>query len=208
MSVEIDCRGLNCPVPVIQTKKAMESNPEDLIITIVDNEAARENVKKLAENAGYQVTVAEKTGLFHLRMEKEKAREGMEINPAVPAAEKVLERRPAGDRDTIIYLSTDKMGSGSDELGQVLMKSYFYALTEAQPYPKTLLFVNAGVNLSTEGSPVLDYLKILADAGVELLSCGTCLDYFGLKDQLAIGDVTNMYSIVEKMNEAAKVIHI
>jgi selenium metabolism protein YedF len=203
MSVQVDCRGLNCPVPVIQTKQAIESNPEELIITIVDNEAARENVKKLAENMGYQVTIEEKEGTYHLRMERD---DTSEIKKEAKKEEKPTDIINAGS--TVIYIPTDKMGVGSDELGQALMKSYVYALMEAKPYPETLLFVNSGVNLTTEGSPVLEHLKILADAGVEILSCGTCLDFFELKERLAVGNVTNMYTIVEKMNQAGKVIRI
>ena len=108
----------------------------------------------------------------------------------------------------VIYVSTDKMGQGADDLGKILIKGYFYALTEVKPYPKTLIFVNSGVYLTTEGSEVLEYLKTLADQGVEIVSCGTCLDFYHLKDKLAVGSITNMYSIVEKMNGADKVIRI
>lgn len=195
MGITVDARGLNCPAPVIKTKKVMEHSPEEDIITIVNNDAARENVKRLAENLGYQVVINEKDGDYHLYLSKGSCSE----IAAVPD-------NSLGD--DVIYIPTDKMGQGSDELGKVLMKSYFYALTEAKPYPAAVIFVNSGVNLTVEGSDVLDYLKTLEEQGVEILSCGTCLDFFHLKEKLAIGSVTNMYTIVEKMNAASKVIRI
>jgi len=195
MAVTVDCRSLSCPAPVIKTKKAMELYPEEDILTIVNNEAARENVKRLGENQGYHVNVTEKAGEYFLTMSK-------------PACSDLGCRQETSLSNDIIYVSTDKMGQGSDDLGKVLIKGYFYALTEVKPYPKAILFVNSGVCLTTEGSEVLGHLKILADQGVEILSCGTCLDFFQLKEKLAVGSVTNMYTIVEIMNKAAKVIRV
>ena len=94
------------------------------------------------------------------------------------------------------------------QLGSVLLKGYFYTLTECNPYPKAILFVNAGIKLTVEESPVLDHIRNLETLGVEILSCGTCLDFYGLKDKLAVGDVTNMYTIVEHMNKASNTIRI
>lgn len=198
MTITVDARGLNCPTPVIKTKQAMESSPHEDIITIVNNDAARENVKRLGENAGYQVNTREKEGDCYLHLSKSACcTENLSEN---------VSESSLGNH--VVYVPTDKMGQGSDDLGKILIKGYFYALTEAKPYPKAVLFVNAGVTLTTEGSEVLEHIKVLARQGVEILSCGTCLDFFHLKDKLAVGTVTNMYSIVEKMNEAAKVIRI
>jgi len=195
MTVTVDARGLSCPAPVINTKKAIELNPQEDIITIVDNEAARENVKRLGENLGYRVQVTPKGGEYILTMTKGSS------------ADACCVRETCLSND-VIYVSTDKMGQGADDLGKILIKGYFYALTEVKPYPKTLIFVNSGVYLTTEGSEVLEYLKTLADQGVEIVSCGTCLDFYHLKDKLAVGSITNMYSIVEKMNGADKVIRV
>ncbi|ATW24312.1 sulfurtransferase-like selenium metabolism protein YedF [Candidatus Formimonas warabiya] len=195
MTITVDARGLNCPTPVIKTKTAMEGAPGENIITIVNNEAAKENVRRLAENSGYQVAIHDKDGDYYL-----------EISPCSCGDVKPAPENDAGNY--VIYVPTDKMGQGSDELGRILIKGYFYALTEAKPYPKAILFLNSGVNLTTEGSVVLEHLKTLEAGGVEILSCGTCLDFFALKDKLSVGSVTNMYSIVEKMNQATKVIRI
>jgi len=85
-------------------------------------------------------------------------------------------------------------------LGGVLIKSLLFTLVEKQPHPKTVMFINSGVLLTTQGSPVLEHLQKLEQAGVQLLSCGTCLEYYQLKDKLAVGGVTNMYTILDEMS--------
>ncbi|MDD2498913.1 MAG: sulfurtransferase-like selenium metabolism protein YedF [Desulfitobacteriaceae bacterium] len=195
MTVKIDARGLACPAPVIRTKDAIEKSPEEEIITIVDNEAAKENVKRLGEKLKFSVQITEADGDFYLSLTK-----GDLCRSAVEAVSSLS--------DWVILVAGDKMGEGAEELGKILVKSYFYALTEAKPYSQAIIFVNSGVRLTTEGSEVLENLEKLHDEGVEILSCGTCLDYYGLKDKLRVGEVSNMYTIVEKMNEASKVIRI
>ena len=108
--------------------------------------------------------------------------------------------------DSIAARADDCMGRGDDELGHKLMKAFIFALTQQEELPATMLFYNGGAKLTVEGSPVLDDLKGLAEQGVEILTCGTCLDHFGIKDQLAVGEVTNMYVIVEKMEQAVRVV--
>jgi len=191
---EIDARGLKCPEPVIITKKALEEIEEGLVVSIVDNITARENVSRLAANLNLQYEIEEKDGCFYISINKVKAETSRGRNEA--------------NEDIAIVITNDKLGSGSDDLGKVLMKSYLYALTESSPIPKAMLFLNAGVKLTTEGSESIDNIIKLSEAGVEIVSCGTCLDFYGLKEKLKIGIVGNMYSIVEKMNEAAKVINI
>jgi selenium metabolism protein YedF len=110
--------------------------------------------------------------------------------------------------DTCIFINSDKMGTGNDELGEVLIKGYIYTLTECKPYPKSIVFVNSGIKLTTVNEATVENLTILQEAGVEVLSCGTCLDYYGLKDNLKVGNVTNMYTIVELMNNSTKTISI
>lgn len=106
----------------------------------------------------------------------------------------------------VVAVSSDRMGSGNDELGKVLIKGFIFAVTQLDELPKTMLFYNGGATLTTEGSDSLEDLKSLEAQGVEILTCGTCLDYYGLKDKLAVGSVTNMYSIVETLAGADKII--
>ena len=105
-----------------------------------------------------------------------------------------------------MVVASDRMGEGNDELGKVLIKSFIFAVTQLEQLPKTMLFYNGGATLTTEGSDSLEDLKSLEAQGVEILTCGTCLDYYGLKDKLAVGGVTNMYSIVEAMAGAGRII--
>lgn len=196
MTVTVDSRGLSCPAPVIRTKEALEqANGED-VIAIVDNEVAKENVRRLGEKLKYGISVREEEGDFFITLSRGQACDNMVMALSNDSG------------DFVVLVAGDKMGEGSPELGKVLMRSYFYALTETKPYPRTIIFINSGVNLTVEDSPVLDKLTILRDRGVEILSCGTCLDFYKLKAKLAVGDISNMYSIVEKLNEAAKVIRI
>lgn len=196
MNKQVDARGLSCPRPVIETKKILEEIKEGSVTTIVDNKIAVENVKKLAKSMAFDVDVKEIEGNFYINIFKGEAR-SMEMN---------LE--PNLKKDMVIMIASDCMGEGSKELGQVLMKGFMYALTEAKPYPKALLFINSGVKLTTEGSAAIEYIRQLEGEGVEVLSCGTCLDYYSLKNKLLVGGVTNMYTIVEKMNGAKNTIRI
>ncbi len=108
----------------------------------------------------------------------------------------------------VLVVGGDKLGDGDDKLGEILIKSYMFSLEKCPPYPKTILFLNSGVKLVVENSPVLDNLRAMESQGVEILSCGTCLDYYNLKDKLCVGGVTNMYAIVEMMNNAYNTIKL
>lgn len=196
MRLEVDARGMQCPMPVIETKKAIEKVNQGTITTIVDNEVAKENVAKLAKSLNYNINVKEVNGDYHVDIYK-----GILENDFMPNP------KPS-TRDLVILVGKDSMGEGSDELGKVLIKGYFYTLTEAKPFPKAILFINSGVRLTTEGSEVIEHIRKLESEGVEILSCGTCLDYFNLKDKLIVGGVSNMYTIVETMNEAKNTIRL
>lgn len=192
-SHEVDARGLACPMPVINTKKVLDNIREGIVTTIVDNDAARENVLALARSTGCETDVQQKDDGIYIRITKTDC-----CSPAgTPAA-----------GNTVIFCSSAELGRGSAELGAVLMKSFMFTLTESKDLPRTMLFVNGGVHLTCEGSPVLDHLMNLEQQGVEMLSCGTCLDYFKLKEKLRVGQVTNMYTIYEKLNSADKLVSL
>ncbi|WP_170075870.1 sulfurtransferase-like selenium metabolism protein YedF [Paraclostridium dentum] len=196
MRIELDAKGLACPKPVINTKKKLDSIEQGVVEVTVDNEIAKENILKLAKSMNLEANV--------LKTEKDS------ICIEIIKGENVIieEKSQESLVDTCIFINSDKMGTGNDELGQVLIKGYIYTLTESKPYPKSILFVNSGIKLTTENEATVENLKILQDAGVEILSCGTCLDYYGLKEELKVGTVTNMYTIVESMNNSSKTISI
>ena len=193
MFTNVDARGLSCPQPVIATKKALDSITEGVIVTIVDNEIAKENVIKFATANQCDVSSEQQNGAFYIRITKA----GTEGLPASLSAEAAL-TVPAGK--AVYLINQDVLGQGSMDLGAVLMKSFFYTLTEMDELPRSLLFVNSGVYLTVEGSPVLELIKKLANRGATILSCGTCLDYYKIKDKLDVGSVTDMYTIVAEMN--------
>ena len=195
--VTVNAMGDNCPIPVIKTKKAMQAltGPETIEV-LVDNEIAVQNVTKLGKEQGGEVS-SEKLG------EKE-YKVTIQMQGAPAAAEAAC--APDQKGDLIVVVSSDRMGSGNDELGKVLIKGFIYAVTQLDTLPKKMLFYNGGATLTVEGSDSLEDLKSLEAQGVEILTCGTCLDYYQVKDKLAVGGVTNMYSIVESMAEAGKIV--
>ena len=196
MNKQVDARGLSCPKPVIETKKILDQLREgSSVTTIVDNEIAVENVTKLAQSMALHVDVEEIEGNYYINIHK-----GIEINEV--RMESNLKK------NMVIMIASETMGEGPNELGKVLMKGFLYTLTETRPFPKAVLFINSGVKLTTEGSEVVEYIRNLESEGVEVLSCGTCLDYFNLKNKLMVGGVSNMYTIVEKMSSAKNSIRI
>ena len=188
MTKNIDARGMGCPKPVIMTKKELDILEKGSITTIVDNEIAKENISKLASSLGYEFNVEEKGEDFYISISKD----GSEV-VETSDNEKL--------KDMTIGISSDTMGSGDKTLGKILMKSFIYTVSETEPYPSTIVFYNTGVKLTIEDSEVLDDLIALEKEGVEIISCGTCLDFLEVKDKLAIGSVSNMYTIYEKLKD-------
>ena len=109
-------------------------------------------------------------------------------------------------KNTVVVIDSKSMGNGSDELGTALMKGFLYALSQQEQLPSTILFYNGGASITCQDSVSLEDLKSMEAQGVEILTCGTCLNFYGLTEQLAVGQVTNMYTIVEKMNGADLII--
>lgn len=196
---EIDVRGLSCPLPVVRTKKALEEIKEGTITVLVDNPESKENVRRFAISQGCDVSVKEE----YLEIAKGRPGEGEE-KPETEA-EKETENIKNAD---VVCITSDRFGTGDEELGKILMKAFLNTLWDYQPRPARLLFINGGVILTTEGSDVLDTLKLLEKEDVEIFSCGTCLAYYGTKDKLRVGRVTNMYETVDTLLTAGKVVNI
>ncbi len=200
--ITVECRGEQCPIPVVKTIKAIgEMKEADTIQTHVDNETAVQNLTKLAESKGFAVK-SEKIEDKHFVVTMEVTAPGAAAAAEEPAVSCIPDRRGS----TVYAFGTNVMGSGNDELGATLMKGFIYAVSQLEELPKTMLFYNGGVKLTTEGSASLEDLKSLQAQGVEILSCGTCLNFYGLSEKLAVGEVTNMYAIVEKLNGASHIV--
>ncbi len=205
--IKVDAMGDQCPIPVIKTKKALKEITEASLVEVhVDNEIAVQNLSKMAKQKNLEYT-CEKLEDQHYVI-KIKA----EVENISSQESNIMENNqtevcyPDRKTNTVVVLSSNKMGEGSEELGQILMKGFVFALTELDELPNTVLLYNSGVKLSTTGSNSIEDLKTLQAQGVEILSCGTCLNYYDLADKLEVGEVTNMYFILEKMSQADKII--
>lgn len=210
MDKKIDARGLQCPMPVIETKKALQEMTKGSVEVIVDNSIAVQNLVKMAKQKQLEFTsemVSE--DYYFVRMEVGAPALQANVTKDVSGTEAESEESCYPDirlEKTVIVLSSDRMGSGDEKLGQVLMKGFVYALTELEQLPKQIVLYNSGAKLSAEGSDSLEDLKLLESQGVEILTCGTCLNYYNLTEKLAVGTVTNMYAIAEILMSAGKVI--
>lgn len=191
MNKTVDARGKLCPMPIIMTKKALKEIDDGVVETILDSEISKENLEKMARETGLSFESTENNGIYHVKIKKEKNSKGMTESKS---------------EKTVIVIASDKMGDGSEELGKILMKGFIYTLTEMEDVPSTILFYNSGAKITIEGSDSIEDLKILAERGTEILTCGTCLNYYGIQDKLAVGETSNMYTIIERQTEAAKVV--
>lgn len=196
----IDCKGLACPQPVIQIKNALEQGADRLQV-IVDNEASRENVSRFARSRQCDVKVEPgDDGCFYLTIEAGDTPGENQFDPndypcSLPVA--------AG---MVYVISSDSMGRGSDELGWALLQTYIQTIEQVDPLPSKIIFYNSGVKLVARQSGALDALAALQKKGVEILACGTCLDFFQLKSEIKIGHISNMYDIMTAMSEAGKLV--
>jgi selenium metabolism protein YedF len=197
MAKTVDARGLPCPQPVIMTRNAMRE--AEIVITIVDSTTSQQNVTRMAQRAGatVQVEVRDDGTYLHIRG-----------GQAVQEEAVVCDTAPAGG-SLLLVVPSECMGRGEhNELGHILMRTFFHTLGEVQPVPDEIVFLNSGVKLVVTGSPVLEDLQALSKEGVSILACGTCLGHYDLKEQVAVGVVSNMYTIAETLLRAGKVVSL
>jgi selenium metabolism protein YedF len=192
----VDCRGLACPQPVIETKRALEGASTPIVV-IVDDEGSSTNVRRFVENQGATVRVERRDGEFHLTIEPDPTAEA-EAPPITCST------GPAGS--LVVYVSSEGMGRGDEDLGSILMLAFLDTLCQFKDGLSHVIFVNGGARLAVKGSPVLGQLHQLEELGVQILVCGTCLNHFGIADQLAAGKVSNMYTIIETLSQAGRII--
>lgn len=188
--VKVDAIGQVCPVPIIMTKNALKDIEEGQVEISVDNRISLENLQKMSKEMGYDYTVEESGDIFKIVINK--MRESVELRES--------------EENTVVVIDSLHMGKGDVELGRILMKGFIYTLSEMEELPKTILFYNEGVKLAIEGAESLQDLKSLEERGVEILSCGTCLNFYGITEKLRVGSVTNMYTILERQMKATRVI--
>lgn len=194
---KIDAIGKACPLPVIETHKALKEH--DAVETVVDNQIATENLKKLAEDMGYTYAMTEESSTHYTVMiAKDGAAKDKTVSPM---------QEDAKPQDSyIVVINSPTMGVGDEALGKQLLKTFVYTLTEQDVLPETIIFYNGGVSFVTEDSDMLEDLKTLVSRGVQIYACGACLNYYGLTDKVAVGEITNMYRIVEMMRKADRIV--
>lgn len=207
--ITVNALGDACPIPVVKTIQAIkELKTPDEVEVLVDNEIAVQNLTKLANQRNYAVKSE--------KLEEKKYRVLMTADAPAKEDQDVPEKKKNASassetlscipdvrkKNTVVVIASSVMGSGDDTLGAVLMKGFIYALTQQEELPKTILFYNGGARLTCDEAPTLEDLKSLEAQGVEILTCGTCLNHYGLTDKLQVGSVTNMYVIAEKMTKA------
>lgn len=205
--IKVNAMGDACPIPVVKTKKAIqELNGTGEVEVLVDNEIAVQNLTKMARQKGYEIQ-SEKISSQEFKVQisvkgeavsdSEKEAAEMEELVCIPDQRK---------KNTVVVISSDVMGEGDDVLGAALMKGFIYAISQQEELPSTMLFYNGGAKITSTDSPSIEDLKSLEAQGVEILTCGTCLNHYGLTDQLKVGEVTNMYVIAEKMTQASLIV--
>lgn len=200
MIAELDCRGLACPAPVLQTKQKIEKENLSEISVIVDNQAAKENVSRFLGSQKFEVSVEQKGAVFAVTGKRGAGAKASEP-PVAPQAD--LEKQKV-----LVMIATDRMGFGDDDLGKKLLISFIKTLKEMADELWRLVLVNNGVKLTVAGSEALPVLKGYSEEGLTILVCGTCLTHFNLLDKKEVGETTNMLDIVTAMQLADKVINI
>jgi selenium metabolism protein YedF len=194
MSV-IDCRGLACPQPVVATKEALDQLKEGEMIVIVDNTSSCNNVERFVRSQGCIAEIKERGQDFYIHVQKTG---GKVEEKATPSEEK--------GKKVVVYINSRLLGSGDETLGSFLMKAFLKTLLDLETPPNRLILVNSGVQLAAEDSKVLESLQGLSEKGVEIVCCGTCIDFYKLKGKTNVGIISNMYDIVQSMIEADRVI--
>ncbi len=199
----IDARGLACPQPVLETKKALETGISGPLRVLVDNSTSKENVMRFARNQGCEVEIEEsEPDQFRITILKC-------ADPVQHAAQQELLPCPMPETQAVrnvVYIGNNCMGRGDDELGAKLMRGFLRTMIDSAPLPWRIVFINSGVKLTTIDQEAVEAISLLEERGVEVLSCGTCLEHYNLKDKLGAGKVTNMFEIIESLNSATKVI--
>lgn len=200
--ITVNAMGQQCPIPVVMAKDAINKmNGDGVVKVLVDNEIAVQNLERMAKHKGCEYKAEKiKDGEFAViitvgTVDSEEAKnEESSCQPDIV------------DKNYIVVINTDTMGTGDEKLGKQLLKGFIFALSKQDILPSSMIFYNRGAFITTEGSESIEDLKNLEAMGVEILTCGTCMDYYGIKDKLQVGTPTNMYVIVEKQVNASRIV--
>ena len=192
--IKVNAIGQTCPIPVIMTKNALKEITEGSIEVTIDNKISKENIEKFSKEMGFSFSTREENGVFFILINK------------TPSETFPCNNTSNNENNTVIIIASDKMGDGETSLGETLMKGFIYTLTEMEVLPQAILFYNRGVFLTASNETTIKDLKLLEERGVEILSCGACLNFYHLENTRSVGSITNMYNIIDKQMKATKVI--
>lgn len=214
--ITINAIGDTCPIPVVKTKKAIEKlEKPDTVETLVDNEIAVENLKKMASQMGFAVSDSKINSGYSVKItvddidkinDNKISATNAKANSIKTGADDMVSCNIKNSGEKVVVIKSEFMGDGDNELGKVLIKGFIYALSQQDELPQTMLFYNGGAKITSEGSESIEDLKALEEKGVKIFTCGTCLNYYGLTEKLCVGEVTNMYEITKKMTEASLIV--
>ena len=196
---QVDVRGLACPEPVVRTRQAINEPGVDRVTVLVNAEVPAQNIERMVADLGWNVKHERQGGEIRLTLTKGEKAETCEQTEAATCT-------PAGRTKVVVFIASNLLGTGEEELGRVLMRAFIKTLRELDPRPGKIIFANSGVQLTTKGSDLIKDIRSLEAEGVTVLSCGTCLDYYGLVDSLAVGASSNMFEIVSALVEADRVV--
>lgn len=197
----VDARGLACPQPVVKAKEALENHPGRAVEVLVDTRDSAENVSRFARSRGREAQTTEEGATHRVLI-----RPGPDVAGPSPADEAEFASCAAGAQKLVVYVGADQMGRGSEELGRKLMRGFLRTWLDSPAKPWCMIFLNSGARLTTVDEEAPEVLELLAERGVEVLTCGTCLQHFGLEKELKVGKVTNMYEVVETLCAASRVV--
>jgi selenium metabolism protein YedF len=186
----IDCRHWLCPKPVIEVRKILLAAPQDPLCVLVEDDVARQNLQRLAVTLGWKVAESSSADSAAL-----------EFTPAAPA-----NAVTTSGGTTVVLIAATTMGSGNDELGRILLRNFLLTLPELEIPPSAIYFINDGVKLAVQDADTVEILQKLSDLGIDLAACGLCLDFFKLREKVAVGRITNMLDIVQGMSNAGSVL--
>lgn len=216
MVKQIDCRGMACPLPIINTRRAMHENASGTeLLVLVDNELAARNVTSFLDGFGVKVRFTPSEGGFAARFANPGLPDGEMAEAVVPACPTVNPPLPTSDGETpsvadrpVILCLSNALGNGDDGLGEILMKGFLSTVSQWRTLPCDMLFLNSGVRLTCRNSGALEALQSLESQGVRIRSCGMCLDFYKLRDSLCVGEISNMLDISACIAEAHRLIRL
>ncbi len=198
----VDAKGQLCPKPIIMTKKALaEIADNETLEVLIDNEISLNNVVRFLTDNGFHPEVKTEGNVFHLLVSKTG-----EIDKDAPA-EDYCEISQPQKSNYVVSIQNNKLGFGDDKLGEILLKAFINTLPEISVQPKSIVFTNAGIFMALKDSPVIDTLVKLEKSGIKILVCGTCLDFYGKKENVGVGIISNMYDIMEELTAAGSVVY-